>query len=338
MGFWDSNHITLKKEFSMNDTLKNQLSELEKINFKVRGTPNGYTLSYNGNESYMEYYSLMPGISLIFNHIHSKKLPAIDECSDAYNNLLLSINYCSNGICEIYTRDNNYLYISAGNLTISKEMAKNSYNYPSASYEGIEIFITDEVLKTKNSLLDEFKINISSIVDNYLSEDFSFCTESLDVLYPPFAALSELSRLKANDRSLIKLNTLLILRLLTTSFAKLYPSKKNAMTAQQIRIAKAVERIITSDLSKRIPIRELAEQSEVSETSLKNYFKGVFGENISDYLLNLRIEKAKELLISTDLSILEISENVGYENQSKFSAIFKRKTGYTPLAYKKISR
>lgn len=110
------------------------------------------------------------------------------------------------------------------------------------------------------------------------------------------------------------------------------------MTAQQIRIAKAVERIITSDLSKRIPIRELAEQSEVSETSLKNYFKGVFGENISEYLLNLRIEKAKELLISTDLSILEISENIGYENQSKFSAIFKRETGYTPLAYKKISR
>ena len=53
------------------------------------------------------------------------------------------------------------------------------------------------------------------------------------------------------------------------------------------------------------------------------------------YLNRIRIEKAKELLISTDEKIVEISQMVGIENTNHFIRLFKEKTGVTPLTYRR---
>ena len=87
-----------------------------------------------------------------------------------------------------------------------------------------------------------------------------------------------------------------------------------------------------------IPMRSLAEQFSVSETSLKNYFRGVYGENVSDYLRNLRMNTAAKLLIETKMPISEISTQVGYTKQGKFSAVFKQQFGMNPLEYRRINR
>jgi len=57
---------------------------------------------------------------------------------------------------------------------------------------------------------------------------------------------------------------------------------------------------------------------------------------ISDYLMEFRVSRAVELLESTDLTISEISETVGFNSQSYFIASFKKKTRLSPLAYKKL--
>ena len=103
-------------------------------------------------------------------------------------------------------------------------------------------------------------------------------------------------------------------------------------------IAKRVEKIITSDLRQHHPAWELAAQFSVSETSLKNYFRGVFGQNISIYLREVRMKKAAELLTSTRLSVAEIAELVGYMNQSKFASVFKKQFGLSPLEYRRSKK
>lgn len=65
-------------------------------------------------------------------------------------------------------------------------------------------------------------------------------------------------------------------------------------TESQVNIAKKVENIITSDLRQHHPAWELAEYFSISETSLKNYFRGVYGQNISVYLREMRMNKAGE--------------------------------------------
>ena len=80
---------------------------------------------------------------------------------------------------------------------------------------------------------------------------------------------------------------------------------------------------------------ELAEYFSISETSLKNYFRGVYGQNISVYLREMRMNKAGELLASTRLSVAEIAAQVGYLNQSKFASVFKKHFGVSPLEYRR---
>ena len=106
-------------------------------------------------------------------------------------------------------------------------------------------------------------------------------------------------------------------------------------TETQVDIAKQVEKIITSDLRQHHPAWELAARFSVSETSLKNYFRGVYGQNISVYLREIRLKKAAELFASTKLSVSEVAEQVGYMNQSKFAAVFKKQYGQTPLEYRR---
>lgn len=83
------------------------------------------------------------------------------------------------------------------------------------------------------------------------------------------------------------------------------------------------------------PAWELAEEFSISETSLKNYFRGVYGQNISVYLREIRMNKAGELLATTRLSVAEIAEQVSYLNQSKFASVFKKQFGVSPLEYRR---
>lgn len=73
----------------------------------------------------------------------------------------------------------------------------------------------------------------------------------------------------------------------------------------------------------------------VAESSMKRCFTSLAGNSIGTFMKIKRIEAAAELLISEpQLSICEVAEAAGYENQSKFSAAFKSIFGMTPFAYR----
>lgn len=72
--------------------------------------------------------------------------------------------------------------------------------------------------------------------------------------------------------------------------------------------------------------------------SLFSYaFKQYTGKNFVAYLKELRIEKAKKLLKSTDLKVIDISEQVGFENEKHFMKTFKNICGVSPTEYRKIN-
>ena len=136
--------------------------------------------------------------------------------------------------------------------------------------------------------------------------------------------------------SQMKLYTLTLFSLLLTQKPASSPKPRTFFTEIQVHIAKEVEKIITADLSEHYPAHQLAAKFSISETSLKNYFRGVFGQNISVYLRQVRMKKAAELLKSTNLPVSKIAEQVGYMNQSKFAAVFKKQMEMTPLEYRRF--
>ncbi|MNJ68620.1 HTH-type transcriptional regulator YesS [compost metagenome] len=70
---------------------------------------------------------------------------------------------------------------------------------------------------------------------------------------------------------------------------------------------------------------------------LSKSFKQVLGHNFIDYLTELRMEKAKELLRGSHLRISEVAEQVGYQH-SYFNRIFKKLEGMTPSRYRELSQ
>lgn len=70
--------------------------------------------------------------------------------------------------------------------------------------------------------------------------------------------------------------------------------------------------------------------------SLFSYaFKQYTGTNFVNFLKDIRMEKAKELLENTDLRIIEISQKIGYENEKHFMKIFKVTCGVSPTEYRR---
>ena len=74
----------------------------------------------------------------------------------------------------------------------------------------------------------------------------------------------------------------------------------------------------------------------IPERTLKRRFKIATGLTLIDYLQNLRIEKAKRLLESSQRAIDEVSADVGYEDASFFRRLFRRRTGLSPSQYRRM--
>jgi AraC-like DNA-binding protein/ligand-binding sensor protein len=94
------------------------------------------------------------------------------------------------------------------------------------------------------------------------------------------------------------------------------------------------ERYIWKNYTKKISLREIAGASGLSAPYFSTIFKEEMGENLSNYLNRLRVEKAAAMLITTNLPISGIASACGFEDQSWFSKIFKNNTGFTPGKYR----
>ncbi len=94
-------------------------------------------------------------------------------------------------------------------------------------------------------------------------------------------------------------------------------------------IEKARE-IITRDLAQSYSIFELAKMAGTNPFSLKENFKKHYGIPIHLFLHNTRMEKATNLLLTTNFTVKEIAFAIGYKNLSNFSESFKKHYGYPP--------
>lgn len=110
---------------------------------------------------------------------------------------------------------------------------------------------------------------------------------------------------------------------------------RHSNVGQSTRLAEEVRHYIDHHFTEKISLEEVAKQFNVSKQYLSSLFKKEIGDNMTSYIHNKRIDKAKQLLISSNLSIKEITDEVGYANQQYFSKTFKSYTGMTIMAYKK---
>lgn len=109
----------------------------------------------------------------------------------------------------------------------------------------------------------------------------------------------------------------------------LNPEELKAMTEQLKKVID--ENLGNPDLSPE----QIANAMGVSRTKLYRDLKRIDGQSLSDYVRNVRLEKAAFLLVNTELNVQEIMNEVGFANSSHFTKIFKLKYDMPPTEYKK---
>jgi len=92
--------------------------------------------------------------------------------------------------------------------------------------------------------------------------------------------------------------------------------------------------IIQNNLHRPVDMRQLAGTFYVSYSWFRKAFKERTGQSPAAYHLALRLDRARHLLKETDLSVRRISDRLGFKTQNHFSALFKRKTGLSPSAFR----
>jgi AraC family transcriptional regulator len=99
------------------------------------------------------------------------------------------------------------------------------------------------------------------------------------------------------------------------------------------RVRRAVE-LMHAHLGRELSLGELAAAAYLSPFHFARLFKKVIGASPHAYLAAMRIERARTLLATTDLSITETAQRVGYASSSHFTKAFRQSTGLTPRAFR----
>lgn len=118
---------------------------------------------------------------------------------------------------------------------------------------------------------------------------------------------------------------------------KILLSCQNILTkksAKSMSIIEKAKEYIQSHYHSDLSLDDISRILDISPYYFSKIFKDETGVNFIDYLTNIRLEKAKELLQSTDYSMKEICTMIGYSDPNYFSRTFKKNVGVTPTEYK----
>lgn len=112
-------------------------------------------------------------------------------------------------------------------------------------------------------------------------------------------------------------------------------STEEKTEAQEERTITGITRYMQERLAEDISLTALSEEFHLHPQYISQLFKNEIGVNFLAYLTNIRMERAKKLLLSTSLSITEIAERSGYWDYRVFTKVFKKSEGITPSQYRR---
>lgn len=308
--------------------------ELPGVTVKTEKNYIDLILSDAGGTGRMRFFPVFPGVTLarIFVAAPTWPPPSPDG-GDGKGPLI--VNYCIRGRCELVLNDNRHVFLISGQISLTERYAQSEYMYPGREYEGIELFIDPDTAAGEDSMLKSgFGLDVTELRDKYCPDGETFIAG----MHLPDALREKLWEQGcggAVQEVGMKTSVIELLAALIYETAEMKTARPVYYTKSQVGIAKRTEEIITADLSKQHTVREFAELFSVSESSVKNYFCGVFGQSISRYVTHKRMLYAAELLSGTRLSVIEVANRAGYVNQSKFAAAFRREFSCSPLEYRR---
>ena len=282
-------------------------------------------------DSHTEHFSLYHGMELYFCTFSTDKFSVHHE---KINNIM-EINYCKAGRIGWDMKNGNKIYLGSGDFALhTLETCSDSVlSFPTGHYEGLTLYIDfNELAENPPELLKDTGICHGLFSNKFWNKSsvasFSGNTQT-DYIFSAFYDIPEHLRLTYYKIKSIEL----LLYLSTMQIDNGYYLTE--YRSEQTEIIRQVHDYLTDNIGKHITIEELSRQYLINSTTLKAVFKSVYGNSLASHIKEHRMELASELLRETDLSIAQISEQVGYESQSKFTVAFKAYYDILPREYRK---
>jgi ligand-binding sensor protein/AraC-like DNA-binding protein len=111
-------------------------------------------------------------------------------------------------------------------------------------------------------------------------------------------------------------------------------NKENKMLYKNNIILRPALEYIQINYSRAITLDEMASLCNISTSYFSKLFKKALGDKFANYINKVRVKRAKELLETTDMPILNISLDLGFEDCGYFIKVFKKLEGVTPAVYR----
>lgn len=140
------------------------------------------------------------------------------------------------------------------------------------------------------------------------------------------------------NRSRLSVKTYLKMILISlVNYYSDYQSTQQVFARRQTSIQRLqpLFQLLETHFHESISIQDAADTVGMSSSHFRRLFKQVTGQPFTAYLNHFRVAKAQQLLVSTDKSILDISQETGFCDQSYFGLVFRQLVHMTPLQYRK---
>ncbi len=249
---------------------------------------------------------LFPDIKLVYGTV-----------PDIADKNILEISYCMKGVCE-YKTGGEYYYLTNKSCMILRHDTKSEcHALYSPNYCGISILID---LRCKSAGFADI-LDMSAVMKSIGAAERCVLTSSEKIQKLFSDIYSESSTPKA---SMLRIKTLELLMLL---------SERKTVSREQQELIGRAGAFICGNVSDHYTISELSEMFRLNQTTLKELFRQTFGCPVYSYAKNRKMFSAAELIRTSNMRIIDIAEEVGYCNASKFSSAFREVMGVNPKYY-----
>ena len=280
----------------------------------------------------MTVYQVYPGIQVIYNDFEAAGC-AWEENLDRD---ILEINHCREGREGSRLLSGSCLYLGEGDLSIhTMDNCAPEMSFPLRHYRGISVLINLKMAaEAPPEILSESGIDILKFKEKFCHDGNCFIMRAKDEIEHIFSELYSVPECLQRPYLKLKVQELLLfLCMVDVSKEK----QRTQYTSPQVELVKEIHKRLTANLQERPTIEELSKEYLINTATLKDTFKGIYGQPIGAYMKEYRIRQAADLLRQTQVSVAEIASQVGYENQSKFASAFRDIMKIAPAEYRKQS-
>ena len=292
-----------------------------------------YTFNDKTGDAHITVYHLFPGVEAAFSSVHMADFD-FDLVEKGLRKNYIGIYYCKEGRIEQEV-NREFFYLMPGDCSIViQDKSHKTFQLPLKHYHGISIGI--DLAVSPNPLAEFLNCCNCTPMDalkNICGGSSHIVLRSSAAAKKFFEELYEADEIQRLDFLKVKLPELFYR--MKYSKASGRHEDRSLVPHTQVKFVKDVADYISKKINDKITVKQLTLEFGVSDTYLQNAFRAVYGMPVASFIRAQKMQEAAQVLIHTDRTIDEIAEEFGYENESKFSAAFKKIMGDSPGVYRK---